>query len=144
MGKLYKDIDKSILEAIPNPSKEAYEIKVKIPEFTFLGVREQPDFATVYLTMYPSDKIIELRSLKLYSFHLRDIVVSYERLINIMYDHLIEVYDPQRLRISMVCNPRGGISAKLAIDSDWAVRGGKENFKDWAGNSNLDDWSVLM
>ncbi|MGY8954517.1 MAG: hypothetical protein ACKVJP_14265, partial [Flavobacteriales bacterium] len=100
--------------------------------------------ATVYLTMYPSDKIIELRSLKLYSFHLRDIVVSYERLINIMYDHLIEVYDPQRLRISMVCNPRGGISAKLAIDSDWAVRGGKENFKDWAGNSNLDDWSVLM
>jgi len=144
MGKLYKDIDKSILEAIPNPSKEAYEIKVKIPEFTFLGVREQPDFATVYLTMYPSDKIIELRSLKLYSFHLRDIVVSYERLINIMYDHLIEVYDPQRLRISMVCNPRGGISAKLAIDSDWAVRGGNENFKDWAGNSNLDDWSVLM
>ena len=144
MGKLYKDIDKSILEAIPNPSKEAYEIKVKIPEFTFLGVREQPDFATVYLTMYPSDKIIELRSLKLYSFHLRDIVVSYERLINIMYDHLIEGYDPQRLRISMVCNPRGGISAKLAIDSDWAVRGGKENFKDWAGNSNLDDWSVLM
>ena len=144
MGKLYKDIDKSILEAIPNPSKEAYEIKVEIPEFTFLGVREQPDFATVYLTMYPSDKIIELRSLKLYSFHLRDIVVSYERLINIMYDHLIEVYDPQRLRISMVCNPRGGISAKLAIDSDWAVRGGKENFKDWAGNSNLDDWSVLM
>ena len=144
MGKLYKDIDKSILEAIPNPSKEAYEIKVKIPEFTFLGVREQPDFATVYLTMYPSDKIIELRSLKLYSFHLRDIVVSYERLINIMYDHLIEVYDPQRLRISMVCNPRGGISAKLAIDSDWAVRGGKENFKDCAGNSNLDDWSVLM
>jgi len=144
MAKLYKDIDKSILEAIPNPSREAYEIKVKIPEFTFLGVKEQPDFATVYLTMYPSNKIIELRSLKLYSFHLRDIVVSYERLINIMYDHLMEVYEPQRLRISMVCNPRGGISAKLAIDSDWAVRGGKENFKDWAGNSNLDDWSVLM
>lgn len=144
MPKLYKDIDKSILEAIPNPTKEAYEIKVKIPEFTFLGVKEQPDFATIYLTMYPKDKIIELRSLKMYSFHLRDIVVSYERLINIMYDHLMEVYEPERLRVSMICNPRGGISAKLAIDSDWAVRGGDEKFKDWTGQSNLDDWSVLM
>lgn len=144
MPKLYQDIDKTILKAIPNPSKEAYEIKIKIPEFTFLGVKEQPDFATVYLTMYPSDKIIELKSLKLYSFHLRDIVVSYERLINIMYDHLMEAYEPERLRLSMICNPRGGISAKLAIDSDWEVRGGQEKFKDWTGQSNLDDWSVLM
>lgn len=145
MAKLYKEIDKTILKAIPNPSKEAYEIKIKIPEFTFLGVKEQPDFATVFLTMYPGNKIIELKSLKLYAFHLRDIVVSYERLINIFYDHLMEVYEPERLRISMVCNPRGGISAKLAIDSDWAVRGGNERFKDWVGsNADADDWSVLM
>lgn len=145
MAKLYDKIDKSILKAIPNPSKEAYEIKIKIPEFTFLGVKEQPDFATVYLTMYPKNKIIELKSLKLYSFHLRDIVVSYERLINIFYDHLMETYDPTRLRIAMICNPRGGISAKLAIDSDWSVRGGKEEFKDWVGRgSSDDDWSVLM
>jgi len=143
--KLYKEIDQTILKAIPNPTKEAYEIKIKIPEFTFLGVREQPDFATVYLTMYPSDKIIELKSLKQYSFHLRDIVVSYERLINIFYDHLMDVYEPKRLRISMVCNPRGGISSKLAIDSDWSVRGGSEEFKDWVGRANAaDDWSVLM
>lgn len=143
--KLYKEIDKTILEAIPNPSKEAYEIKIKIPEFTFLGVKEQPDFATVYITMYPGKKIIELKSLKHYAFHLRDITVSYERLINIMYDHLIEVYEPERLRLSMICNPRGGISAKLAIDSDWAVRGGKEQFRDWVGsNAGNDDWSVLM
>jgi 7-cyano-7-deazaguanine reductase len=106
------EIDKSILVAIPNPSKEAYEIKIKIPEFTFLGVKEQPDFATIFLTMYPNKNIIELKSLKYYSFHLRDIVVSYERLINIFYDHLMEAYKPDRLRIEMVCNPRGRISAK--------------------------------
>ena len=40
MAKLYSEIDKSILVSIPNPSKEAYEIKIKIPEFTFLGVKE--------------------------------------------------------------------------------------------------------
>ena len=142
--KLYKEIDKTILEAIPNPSKEAYEIKIKIPEFTFLGVKEQPDFATIFLTMYPNKKIIELKSLKHYSFHLRDIVVSYERLINIFYDHLMEVYEPDRMRIEMICNPRGGISAKLAIDSDWAVRGGKEKYKDWISNPGTDNWSVMM
>jgi 7-cyano-7-deazaguanine reductase len=142
--KLYKEIDKTILEAIPNPSRQAYEIKIKIPEFTFLGVKEQPDFATIFLTMYPNKKIIELKSLKMYSFHLRDIVVSYERLINIFYDHLMEVYEPDRMRIEMICNPRGGISAKLAIDSDWAARGGDEKYKDWMNSSGMDNWSVVM
>jgi len=144
MAKLYKEIDKNILVALPNPTNEAYEIKVKIPEFTFLGVHAQPDFATIYLTFYPKGKIIELKSLKQYAYHLRNIIVSYERLINIFYDQLMEVYEPERLRIMMVCNPRGGISSKLTIDSDWAARGGKEQFKDWNGQAADENWSVIM
>lgn len=142
--KVHQAIDKSILKAIPNPTKEAYEIKIKIPEFTFLGVQEQPDFANVYLTFYPKGKVIELKSLKQYAFHLRDIVVSYERLINVFYDHLMEVYDPERLRIVMNCNPRGGISSRLTIDSDWATRGGEEKFKDWLHGGSDDSWQVVM
>ena len=144
MAKLYKEIDKTNLVSLPNPTKEAYEIKVKIPEFTFLGVNEQPDFATIFITFYPKGKIIELKSLKLYSYHLRNIIVSYERLINIFYDHLMEAYEPERLRIMMVCNPRGGISSKLTIDSDWAARGGKEEFNDWNGLGSEESWNVLM
>jgi len=140
--KTYKDIDGNILKAIPNPSDKAYEIKTKIPEFTFLGVQEQPDFATIYLTFYPKKKIIELKSLKQYVFQLRNIVVSYERLINIIYDHLQEVYAPERLRLVMICNPRGGISSKLLIDSDWKARGGKEAFNDWQFIE--DEWEVKM
>ncbi len=140
--KTYKDIDSSLLKAIPNPSKQAYEIKIKIPECTFLGVQEQPDFATIYLSFYPQNKVIELKSLKNYIYHLRGIVVSYERLINIVYDNLMKVYEPERLRIVMVCNPRGGISSRLTIDSDWKSRGGEEKFKDWLA---LDDtWEVTM
>ena len=139
---MYDAIDKTILKAIPNPSSGAYEIKIKVPEFTFLGVKQQPDFATMYLTFYPKKKIIELRSLKEYVYQLRNIVVSYERIINIFYDHLIEAYDPDRLRILMVCNPRGGISSKLLIDSDWKIRGGKEKYNDW--NRGEDTWEVLM
>jgi len=117
MAKLYKQIDPSILVSIPNPCREHYEIQTKIPELTFLGVANQPDFATLYITMLPDKKIIELKSLKNYCCHLRDIVVSYERLINVLYDHLTAVYEPKRLRITMVCNPRGGISSKLFVDS---------------------------
>lgn len=143
-AKLYDAIDQGILKAIPNPSKEAYEIKIKIPEFTFLGVKEQPDFANVYLTFYPQKKIIELKSLKQYVFQLRDITVSYERLINIFYDDLMAVYQPDRLRIVMNCNPRGGISSKLTIDSDWSARGGDEKYRDWAYGGVDDNWQVLM
>ena len=138
----YDSINKDILKGLPNPSIGAYEIKIKIPEFTFLGVKEQPDFANAYLSFYPNAKIIELKSLKQYVFHLRDIVVSYERLINIFYDHLMEAYEPDRLRLVMMFNPRGGISSKLTIDSDWSARGGEERFKDWADKA--EEWNIVM
>ena len=125
--------DKTILKSIPNPSDKGYEIKIKNPEITFLGVRKQPDYATVYITFYPKEKVIELKTLKEYFYQFRMKLLSYERLINVVYDDLMEVYDPARLRIVMEFNPRGGISSKLAIDSDWKVRGGDEQFKDWVG-----------
>ena len=141
--KLFDKIDSTILRAIPNPSKGAYEVKIKIPECTFLGVHDQPDFSTLYITFYPKKKVIELKSLKHYIYQLRDIIVSYERLINIIYDHLMEVYEPERMRIVMVFNPRGGISSKLTIDSDWKVRGGEEQFKDWTGKGE-DIWETVV
>ncbi|MFW5999513.1 MAG: preQ(1) synthase [Halanaerobiaceae bacterium] len=140
--KTYKDIDQSILKAMPNPSDQAYEIKIKIPECTFLGVKNQPDFATIYLTFYPGEKVIELKSLKKYMYQLREVVVSYERLINLLYEQLMDVYEPARLRIVMICNPRGGISSKLTVDSDWKARGGEEKYKDWLESD--DTWKVVM
>tara|TARA_X000000368_G_scaffold39034_1_gene28425 strand:+ start:50 stop:475 length:426 start_codon:yes stop_codon:yes gene_type:complete len=139
---LYDAIDKTILKAIPNPSKEPYEIKIKVPEFTFLGVNEQPDFGVLYITIFPSKKIIELKSLKQYAYHLRNIVVSYERLINVVYNDLIEVYNPDRLRLVLKSNPRGGISSRLVIDSDWSARGGREKYRDWG--STDDSWEITM
>ena len=132
------DENRYILKSISNPSKEQYEIKMKIPEVTFEGVRGQPDFAQLYMTFYPSDKVIELKSLKEYFFAFRNQIYSYERIINVVYDDLMAVYDPSRLRLVMVYNPRGGISSKLTVDSDWAVRGGNDHFKDWVGQA--DEW----
>lgn len=130
--------DRSALKTLPNPSEKGYEIKIRNPEVTFLGVSNQPDYATIHLTFYPAESIIELRSLKLYFQQFRNAVISYERLINVIYDDLTAVYAPARLRIVMTCAARGGLSSRLAIDSDWKIRGGKEQFKDWLGQQ--EDW----
>jgi len=127
------DKNRSILKGIPNPNKEAYEVKLKAPEVTFEGVKGQPDFAQLYITLYPSDKVVELKSLKEYFFAFRSEIYSYERIINVFYDDIMAVYSPTRLRLVMVCNPRGGISSKLTVDSDWAARGGKDQFMGWVG-----------
>ena len=57
---LYNAIDSTLLKTIPNPSKESYEIKIKVPEFTFLGVNNQPDFGVLYITIYPTDKDLSM------------------------------------------------------------------------------------
>ena len=132
------DKNRHILKSIPNPSKDEYEIKMKVPELTFEGVRGQPDFAQLYITFYPGDKVVELKSLKEYVFAFRSQIFSYERILNVIYDDMMHVYDPARLRLVLVCNPRGGISSKLSVDSDWGVRGGDDTFKDWVGQK--DEW----
>ena len=88
---------------------KTYEIKIKQPELTFLGVYDQPDL--LRFTYYFIRKtIIEFKSLKMYLQQYRDLIISYERLINVLYDDLLKVYEPKRLRIVLDCNPRGGIS----------------------------------
>ena len=127
--KKWSDI--TILKSIKNPSDKSYEIKIKAPEITFLGVKNQPDFARLYIIFYPKDTVIELKSFKLYLQQYRNKIMSYERLINVIYGDLIEKYKPNRLRLVMDFNSRGGISSRLTIDSDWKDRGGNEEYKGW-------------
>lgn len=108
-----------MLESIVNPSNEKYEIEISIPELTFLGVKRQPDFAYLTITLQPKDKVIELKALKEYMYSFRNKIISYERLINTIYEDLMDSYDPTRLLLELRTSPRGGISSKLKIDSDW-------------------------
>ena len=125
-----------LLAKIPNPTQAAYEQKILIPEFTFVGTKSQPDFGEMLLTFYPQDWTIELKSLKVYKDAFRDSIASYERICNVVYDDLMNVYEPVRLRIMMTMRPRGGISSCLTIDSDWKIRGGTEQFSDWQQNTD--------
>ena len=102
----------------------------------------QPDFGEVLLTFYPGDWTIELKSLKVYKDAFREAMASYERLANVVFEDLIEVYEPVRLRLMMRLRPRGGIASCLTIDSDWIARGGEEQFNDWKTNTDKFGFSV--
>ena len=110
-------VNRRILKKITNPSVEPYEIEIDTPEFTFYGAKNQPDFASININMVPSKSVIELKSFKLYLHQYRNKLASYERIINAIYDDLIQVYKPKRLVIEMKFNTRGCISSKLTIDS---------------------------
>ena len=67
--------------------------------------------------MTPSDKVIELKSLKMYLYQFRTKLFSYERITNVIYDDLLKIYEPKTLLLQMEFNLRGGISSKLTVDS---------------------------
>ncbi len=111
--------DRSLLQAIKNPSRERYEIRIHCPEVTFIGKKEQPDFACLDITFCPNETIIDLRSLKRYLFSFREVLMSYERLVNVLYQDLIETYRPSQLILEMKLRPRGGLASALKVDSEW-------------------------
>ena len=125
MKKLWETIDGSKLQSLPNPAN-GYEQYIDMPEFTFLGVHDQPDFGRIRMWFHGKDKTIELKSLKEYLLQYRDTVISYERAIEVMYKHLMAAYSPYRLRIEIQFRPRGGISSTMKADSDWAHFGGSD------------------
>jgi 7-cyano-7-deazaguanine reductase len=125
ISKLWHTIDKNILKSLPNAAK-GYEQRIHIPEFTFLGAQEQPDFGVIRIWFYGDTKTIELKSFKLYLYQYRNTIMSYERCLDMLYKHIKETYEPMRVRIEIGFRPRGGISSKLVVDSDWGHLGGTD------------------
>jgi 7-cyano-7-deazaguanine reductase len=132
-SRLWNTIDGSMLKSLPNAAK-GYEQRISIPEFTFLGVKNQPDFGNITIWFYGKERTIELKSLKEYLFQYRDTVISYERAIDVMYRHLITAYEPDRIRIEIEFRPRGGISSRMTVDSDWGHLGGSDTL--WQHHKN--------
>lgn len=115
-----KHSDKTIIKTLPNPVKKPYLIKHVETEFTFLGVPNQPDYGKrLEIIFVPDEKIIELKSLKLYFQQFRNHVYSYEHLINIIFDDLKEVLKPIYLEVIMETNSRGGIYSVLKVNTKY-------------------------
>lgn len=95
--------------ANPQPDRE-YEVRMECPEFTCLcPMTGQPDFATFTITYVPSEKIVELKSLKLYLWSYRDEGAFHEAVTNQVLDDLVAALEPRRMTVEADFNVRGGI-----------------------------------
>ncbi|WP_102272128.1 preQ(1) synthase [Cytobacillus massiliigabonensis] len=101
-----------VLESVDNlHASRDYFVKFNCPEFTSLcPITQQPDFATMYISYIPDQKIVESKSLKLYLFSFRNHGDFHEDCVNIIMDDLIKLLDPRYIEVWGKFTPRGGIS----------------------------------
>lgn len=107
--------ERQILEGqlitFPNPRiGRRYEINVTLPEFTckcpFSGY---PDFATIYLSYIPDQRVVELKTLKLYINSYRDRYVSHEEAVNQILDDVVAACAPLEATVKGDFSPRGNV-----------------------------------
>ncbi len=106
------DYDPSVLEYFINkhPYRD-YMVKFNCPEFTSLcPMTGQPDFATIYISYVPDEKMVESKSLKLYLFSFRNHGDFHEDCVNIIMNDLIQLMEPRYIEVWGKFLPRGGIS----------------------------------
>lgn len=104
--------DRTILKSVKNSCRE-HKHTIICPEVTFYGFPNQPDFVTVTIEITPSGETIELKSLKLYLLQFRDKHMSYERILETIYEDIRYIYNPIGLKVKIITQPRGGISSIL-------------------------------
>jgi 7-cyano-7-deazaguanine reductase len=97
----------------PHPGRD-YEVRCETPEFTCVcPMTGQPDFATVTITYVPGEKIVELKSLKLYLWSYRDEGAFHEDVTNRILDDLLSVLAPRSMTVHTLWNVRGGITTQV-------------------------------
>ena len=106
------DYAPEVLESFPNKHTDNdYFVKFNCPEFTSLCPKTgQPDFATIYISYIPDQKIVESKSLKLYLFSFRNHGDFHEDCVNIIMKDLIKLLDPKYIEVWGKFLPRGGLS----------------------------------
>ena len=106
------DYNPDVLEKIPNKHDDRdYFVKFNCPEFTSLCPKtRQPDFATIYISYVPGERMVESKSLKLYLYSFRNHGDFHEDCMNIIMKDLIKLMDPKYIEVWGKFTPRGGIS----------------------------------
>jgi 7-cyano-7-deazaguanine reductase len=105
----------STLDAVANDNPQRnYEIDFTIPEFTCLAPQTRfPDFATIHIKYIPDQRLVELKSLKLYINKFRDVEMYHETAVNRILDDLVSLLDPRYLEVIGDFNVRGNIKTVI-------------------------------
>ena len=115
--KLPASPDEAVLERVSNPHPNAnYVARFTAPEFTCLcPVTGQPDFAHLVIDYVPKDWLVESKSLKLFLTAFRNHGAFHEDATIAIGKRIVELLEPQFLRIGGYWFPRGG----MPIDVFW-------------------------
>lgn len=105
------------LITFPNPRiGRRYDIHITLPEFTckcpFSGY---PDFATIYITYVPDQRVVELKAIKLYINSYRDRYISHEESVNQILDDFVAACDPLEVYIKGDFAPRGNVHTVIEV-----------------------------
>jgi 7-cyano-7-deazaguanine reductase len=103
--------DQAVLERVPNPHPDVrYCVRFVAPEFTSLcPLTGQPDFAHLVLDYVPRAWLVESKSLKLFLTSFRNHGSFHESCTVGIAKRIVELLDPEWLRIGGYWYPRGGI-----------------------------------
>ncbi|MBO6510064.1 MAG: NADPH-dependent 7-cyano-7-deazaguanine reductase QueF [Roseibium sp.] len=123
--ELPDDPDKAVLEKVPNPQAGTkYMVRFVAPEFTSLcPITGAPDFAHLVIDYVPRKFLVESKSLKLFLGSFRNHGVFHEDCTVSIGKRLVDLLDPEWLRIGGYWYPRGGIPIDVFYQTGPAPEG---------------------
>ena len=111
-----EQIDVAVLETFPYQGPDQ-EIVTETNEFSavcpYSGL---PDFARLTISYVPSDRCVELKSLKYYVTSFRTVGIFQEHATARIAEDLFRVLQPKRLSIRTVYNVRGGFETTCTVN----------------------------
>src|SRR3990167_7923292 len=92
-------------------------VTITWPEMTWVcPVQGYPDFAHVTIEYAPGDKILELKSLKIWLTAFRNRPIGHERIASEIFETLWTKASPKRLKVVLDINPRGNMKSVITIE----------------------------
>jgi 7-cyano-7-deazaguanine reductase len=108
-------IDVGVLETFEYSGPEQ-EIVTQTNEFSavcpYSGL---PDYATLTVNYVPSDRCVELKSLKYYVTSYRNVGIFQEHATGRIAEDLFRLLEPKRLEVTTLYNIRGGFETKCTV-----------------------------
>ncbi|EJY56359.1 7-cyano-7-deazaguanine reductase [Alicyclobacillus hesperidum URH17-3-68] len=106
------------LVTVPNPHPDrVYTVEMETAEFTTLcPMTGQPDFATIHIEYQPHEKLVELKSLKLYLWSYRNEASYHEDCVNRILNDFVAAAEPRSAKVVGDFTIRGGIHTKVTVE----------------------------
>jgi 7-cyano-7-deazaguanine reductase len=116
-------VDAAVLETFDYAGPDQ-EIVTETREFSpvcpYSGL---PDFATLRIVYVPSDRCVELKSLKYYITSYRNVGIFQEHATAKIAEDLFHALRPQRLQVTTIYNTRGGFDTTCTVELPQRGRG---------------------